>query len=701
MTSSILGYAQNDNEQILVFRHSGEVNLFYQSELDSITMSKYDADSTLYDEVVSQVFHTKDTTMFVPIVEIDSVAFGNRNVVELRNDVKELTAEKDIPWITRFDGNSIFYRLNTPVDVLPEVGQRLFHGLDSNSGKTSVFPYGLTAKATAVSRLNDEIRVDIDNVELKEIFNKLFYAGKVNKQESANIKRLKTAHGEANIGVTLPMEELGNIIFMGKCVIDGPVVFNPFAGYTSMDLSVDLSISMDVQLEAEEGEELHYESFDGDYATVATLYKVLNIGTAIGAFADLNASMTLSFGLERNFHSKFKYERKGDKQTWDFPNISTEQQQTDKARIDLTLDGSVYWGPIAAIQISTVGELIGARAKLKAGPKIEGQLNMGMLREMRDYNPTFYGSAQLQVCNRIALEGYVIHRENLIWGDVVEHNIANHILEVNNHTWDLFPNYTQTRGVLVNKKQTSEVSVATKVNNEIPHEVETGFDLLDANEEILDSVFVEDLVEPISTEVQGFSSQFGIPKQIDVETNQLRVRPIFHYAGYTISAEYANVMHDSHIMPIVSYGTNGNATFISGASVIGTAKNNETVYHIGNYLPVHVKDTVFINDNSGQYSGIYMGVEDIDQLYGTWKGYIDGVETEITFNDDDIHSGTYLIEGENKSFVYDLNTPQSGDIRLLFNDQDALVLSVLSINDTTLEIRKKGNNTSYILNKLY
>lgn len=708
MAVSVWGlHAQNDEEQVLVFRHTGVVNLFYQSDLDSITLSKYDADSTLYEEVISQVFHTKDTIMFVPIAEIDSVAFGNRNVIEMRKDVKELTEAVDLPWIIRFDGYSIFYRLNTPDDVLPKVEQRLFYGLDGKEEETSVFPYGLTAKATTVTKLDDEIRVDIEVVELKEIFNKLFFAGRVYKQESAAIKKLKTipVHGEADINVKLPVEKLGDIDFYGKCVVDGPIVFNPFTQYTFLDLDIDVSVGMDVHLEADEGTEINYESIGDNYKNILSYLKLVNVDLAAGAFADLNASMTLSLGMERNYHRKLKYEKKGDDQTWDFPEMPAEQQKTDKARIDLTLDGSVFWGPIGAVQVTIVGKVIGARAKLKFGPKIEGQLNIGMLKEMRDYNPTFYGSAQLQICNRIALEGYIINREKLVKGKVVEHKVASLAWEVNKHTLDLFPNYTQTKGVQVTKQEETEVSVATKVDNEIPHEVETGFDLLDANDEIIDSVFVEKTIEPNSTEVQGFSSKFEVPEQIDVETNPLRVRPIFHYAGYTISSEYANVMHDSHIMPITSYGTNGNATFISGASVIGTAKHDDTVYHIGNYLPIPVKDPVFINDdtghNSGHNSGRYIDTESLPQLYGTWKGNIDGVETEITFNEDDAHSGTYLVNGENKSFIYDLNTPQSGDIRLLFNDQSVFIFSVVSITDTTLELRKKGNNSSFILNKLY
>ena len=83
---AVLGFAnvaaQTDGEQVLVFRNTGDINLFYSSEIDSIVVSDYDADSVLHDAPVSQVFYTKDTIMLVTLAEIDSVAFGIRNTME-------------------------------------------------------------------------------------------------------------------------------------------------------------------------------------------------------------------------------------------------------------------------------------------------------------------------------------------------------------------------------------------------------------------------------------------------------------------------------------------------------------------------------------------------------------------------------------------------------------------------------------------
>ena len=84
-------YAQTENDQLLVFRNTGEVNLLYSNEIDSVVCSVYDKDSVVHDEFVTQVFYTQDTTLVVPIAEIDSVAFGSRNIVEYKDNVRLLS----------------------------------------------------------------------------------------------------------------------------------------------------------------------------------------------------------------------------------------------------------------------------------------------------------------------------------------------------------------------------------------------------------------------------------------------------------------------------------------------------------------------------------------------------------------------------------------------------------------------------------
>lgn len=66
-------------EQVLVFRNTGEVNLFFSEQLDSIVYSRLDTSNIKHEDIVSQIFYSPDTAIIIPINEIDSVAFGSRN----------------------------------------------------------------------------------------------------------------------------------------------------------------------------------------------------------------------------------------------------------------------------------------------------------------------------------------------------------------------------------------------------------------------------------------------------------------------------------------------------------------------------------------------------------------------------------------------------------------------------------------------
>lgn len=694
-------HAQSDEEQVLVFRHSGEVNLLYASRLDSITLSVYDADSVMHDEVVTQVFHAHDTTLVVPLAEIDSVAFGSRNIAEMRPGVKEMTAATDLPWILRFDGASIYYRLNTPLGILPKVGERLFYGLDGDESEESVFPYGLTAKATAVTTLADEIRVDVECVELDEIFSRLFYAGYVSQEEKVSVKQ-RRAHGEANLELELPVDDLGSVTLKGSVTVEGPVTLNPLAKRVAFDLDIEASVGMEVKLSAEESAEKHYESFDGHYATIGTFYKVLNFGMAKGAFADLEASLDLNLGLERTYRHKVKYERKGDDVKWEHPQLPEEERVADNVHIDLTLEGSVFFGPVLAFQVATVGELFGARAKLKGGPRYSGKVGMNFIAEAQKYDADAYDSATLEVSNRAALEGYVFNRD-WVWGEVTEHKIADLILDANQHTLHLFPEFKETIGVEAPVTTATEITVSTKVDNDIPNGLEIGFELVDQNDAVVDSVFLKDRIQPGATEVQGFEAEFTLPKRTDPDARPLTVRPVFHYVGYTIPHKTARLLHDSHIMPMTAYGTNGVATYISGASAVGFHKTDSVTFHLGNYLPIPQLDPVFFPQ--GAYEpptpGKPLDDGDMEKLFGTWTGEMDSDAVSITFHDDGERSGIYMMGKDSQPCVYRINTPQSGDVCLQLDDQRVVLFTVVSVSDTTLVLRRKGEREPCTLNRQY
>jgi len=693
-------HAQSDEEQVLVFRHSGEVNLFYASQLDRIELSAYDADSVLHDEVVSQVFYADDTTMVVPIAEIDSVAFGSRNAIEMRPNVKEMTAETDLPWILRFDGEAIYYRLNTPANILPKVDQRLFYGLDGDTSEAAIFPYGLTAKATAVTTLADEIRVDIETVELNEIFSKFFYAGPIHEEKVVELKQRRIqVHRDYRMDQTLSLGQYGSAYVDGVATIDGSIVLNPLYWNQYRAVHLDASLSYGSGASVTDHGEGAYE-ICSPYIPLRD-FKILSIRVGIGISVDWDAELTFSQDFRRTWHWKIKWTARGDESTWEFPEIPNEEQDEGKSRTNILLNGRLYISPFVGIDIVTIKELVGARAKLKLGEEFEGNLGVEVLNSLQEYNPELYLKGTLQARHKVALETFWVNRD-LLTGNSEEHPLVDFPYTFGERTINLFPEFEQTRGVEATHQTETEVTVSTKVGNEIIKEVEMGFELVDENDNVIDSLFVDDLIQPDTTMVQGFDASFELPKRTDPDALPLRVRPIFHYAGYTIRHQDTNVLHDSHLMPITAYGTNGVTTFISGASVVGTAKSDSVVYNVGNYLPVPVFDPVFppVWDEP-KTPGKHINEEAEENLFGTWRGEIDGDIVELTFNDDDAHTGTYLIDGHNHTFTYDLNTPQSGDVRLLLDDETTVIFTIVSVNDTTLMIHKKGKQELYTLNKQY
>ena len=100
----------------------------------------------------------------------------------------------------------------------------------------------------------------------------------------------------------------------------------------------------------------------------------------------------------------------------------------------------------------------------------------------------------------------------------------------------------------------------------------------------MDSIFVGDIPSNLDI-VQGIAAEIGINDQTIVK-DSLIVRPIFHYAGYTIPYKPINVSDNAPIQPVISFGNTSSIIYASGTPIVGTFSNDTTTFHIGPYVPV-------------------------------------------------------------------------------------------------------------------
>lgn len=677
-------------EQVLVFRNTGEVNFFYTNTLDSVTCSCLDADSVLHEDVVSQVFWSQDTVMVVPLAEIDSIAIGERNVMEFHKDVKTLTRETDLPWIIRFDGQSIYYRTNTPSSILPKKGTKLFYALDGD--RDGIFPYGLCAKVTGVATLSDEIKIDIEAVKLEDIFSRLFLAGPIYTETDASSSRRRApVNASISLNSSLKLGDLGSVYASGKVKVTGNAVIK--LGYQHADLTFNYGYSMGLKLQAKESTSYHLEELGPD-AQIGTFYGLLFLDAAAGAFADMAAELSFGMDIERTYSRRLQWTRRGDENSFDFHDVGGDEPYEDKAHYDLTLDGRVFFGPMLQIDFVTIGEVIGARAKVKAGTEIEGKISLGILEEMRNYEQQAYGNAELSFRGKVALEGYTVNRSSLIWGGLDEHKIFSLPLTFGGHTMRLFPEYTQsTATVAMPRTEGVDVSVGAGVERPTPTDLETGFEIVNAQGEVVDSVFVgtiESKPEDTTT-AQAFDTVIALPDSIKREDMEgYTMRPIFRYAGHTISAAPVGIRKDVLLQPYTSFLCNGSTAFISSGPFMDSQSQDGTLYHVGAYMPVPLKQSVFKGRRTTSSVIIIVGnyVGSSDALVGTWEGVLNGEEITLALLDDG--TGNY---NNDRTFEYQLNNPQSGDLHICFDDGGTLVFCVLSISDTKLTVIDKRDKT--------
>lgn len=662
------------HRQVLIFRNTGEVNLLYADNLDSITTTH---------EV--QRFFLKDSVIAVPVSEIDSVAFGERNVIEIAENVRELT-DADSGYIIKYENNVIYYKLHTPQDFVPCKGEKLYY-----PARTEIFPYGLSAVVRTVRKSAEAIEVDVEEVELHEIYRRLFYAGPIRLQTGSQAVPMKEIGLDGKIPLSFEMElgKTGKLELGGNVDITGTLVVNIFGhSYFHADIDVEPSIGFGFQLKSDDSDLLEWESKDKIRIPLVTLAKIINIEAAVRAFAELEAELKFHYTTELKAKYRTSWTRRDGVNEFSMSRVLL-QEAKEQAQIDVTLNGSLFSGFVLLLDFNIIG-VAGVREKLKLGSDFSGEVGINVLRSLGKYDPETYAKGELSYGLRTKMENGVFIK-NYFSGEEEYKKLFDHPdFSFGKKVLSLFPDCSGTKAVC-SLPGDREVSASTKITVPLERPLEMGFALVDGSGKTVDSTFVTTVDAGIEN-ILGVCGAMTAASATDL--SGFRSHPIFHYAGYTIKAAPVAVCNDVFIQPFAMFASNGPVSVISGIPFTGGVRTEQTTYLAGAYLPVHVRDTVFVPEAGwGIGAGQYIPDGDQGNLYGTWRS-----EEDVTFIFREDYTGVRSESGSEEGFAYEINCPRGGNLMLRYAHGGTAVYNIESLTQSRMCLRD-GHGTVITFNK--
>lgn len=145
-----------------IYRNDGTMNVFFYSNLDSITFSAgNDPEAPLI-----QNFHTPDSVYQVPVNEIDSVSFNTVPTIYKNNAVKIEGRLRD--YVTGCDSLTLFVKSSIPEELLPACGDNI-----ATLECDDILPYGFIGKVENIVRGDDVINIECSQASLLDIFDSL------------------------------------------------------------------------------------------------------------------------------------------------------------------------------------------------------------------------------------------------------------------------------------------------------------------------------------------------------------------------------------------------------------------------------------------------------------------------------------------------------------------------------------------------
>ena len=179
---AITGMSQTIGEAFYVYRNDGMINTFLRNEVDSMVYSYYDTDSIRYDEIVTQVVYTEDSIYRIPLAVVDSIGFVTPETKYQPGVIRLVGTIRD--YVIGSDSLTVFFRKDTPSDILPKIGDKLV-----TAEMSEVFVGGFLGQVEEQEQKGDTIALHCSTIGLEDVFECFYYSEVRNYQNAPNSSR--------------------------------------------------------------------------------------------------------------------------------------------------------------------------------------------------------------------------------------------------------------------------------------------------------------------------------------------------------------------------------------------------------------------------------------------------------------------------------------------------------------------------------
>jgi|GEM_PF-2994652 len=386
-TNAVAQFEQQ--KAMFIFRTDGSMNGMLYESIDSITYSNIGIDNLEHPSIVVQEVWTPDSVYRIPLEEIDSVTFISPKP-EFADDVFHIT-ESHLPYIIKIDSLDIYFRYDTPRDMLPSFGQVIIsdtrkHPLEDgfagrvqtvvDADTAKVFACGSNFKITDIfKRLALVIEARMDSTQQSN--SKMRKAPQLGvKNTSGGCKlywdntdglsmKLENKKTEKNFNVTASY--LPNIDFT-KFEFNINEFWEKDNGSTSY-INVEGHITHKVKINSEialEGEE-EFES--ASIEAGIPIYDIINFKIGGCLFMKYNGSVSASGDVE--FNTKTRFGGKWDNEGWTW---TRDFDCEIDPNVKLSLKGSLTTGLRIYTNINTISsKVLGIQGDFDIGVKYDGK----------------------------------------------------------------------------------------------------------------------------------------------------------------------------------------------------------------------------------------------------------------------------------------------------------------------------------------